>query len=225
MPSSGTTYQQVAYEYIKSQITTLNYKPGEILNDSLVAKALSISRTPVREAFCRLENEGLLISEPRRGWRVHTLTLKDIEEIFALKIIIEGMMARCAAACTDESLRAQLRQSLSNMQDTARSNDIDAWLKADAQFHQIIAAMADNQRAHRFIDNLNNQWHRVHIGFVALQGRVHQSLPEHQSIAQHILAEDGPAAEDAMQRHLQSVCDALVNLLENIVLPFSSTGV
>ena len=79
------TFQHQAYEYVKEQIINLRYKPSQVITDTLVAQELNISRTPVREAFYRLENEGLLINEARRGWRVYSLSIDDIHELFDIK--------------------------------------------------------------------------------------------------------------------------------------------
>ena len=92
-----STFQQQTYEYVRNQIINLGFKPGEYITDMLIAEKLAISRTPVREAFQRLEKEGLLVNEARKGWRVYTLELEDIHEIFDLKIAIEGMLVRRAA--------------------------------------------------------------------------------------------------------------------------------
>jgi len=69
MVNSNLTYQKQAYGFIKSQIMNLGFKPGEYITDSQIAGLLKISRTPVREAFYRLEKEGLLINEARRYQR------------------------------------------------------------------------------------------------------------------------------------------------------------
>lgn len=97
MPKTGQTNQQKAYEHVKDCIMNLSYKPSEIITDSRVAGELDISRTPVRESFYRLENEGLLTYEARRGWRVYSLTLEDIDEIFSVKIAVEREIARAAS--------------------------------------------------------------------------------------------------------------------------------
>ena len=77
-------------------------KPGSYLDDGQLASELGMSRTPVREAFRLLEYEGFLISCARRGWRVYSLSLKDIQEIFDIKETLESTLARKAAQCADE---------------------------------------------------------------------------------------------------------------------------
>ncbi|MBN1286380.1 MAG: GntR family transcriptional regulator [Anaerolineae bacterium] len=225
MSISTTTYQQQAYDFVKRQIMNLGYRPGEYITDSLVAQALNISRTPVREAFHRLENEGLLINEARRGWKIYTLSLEDIHEIFDLKEVIEGLAARQAAACQDEQLRQALQDALARMKDAIAVGDSAGWMRADFELHDVLFEMAGNVRAQRIVQNLNDQWHRVRIGFLAMEGRIDRSVGEHEAFIVCILNGDGAGAERAMRMHLNQVRAELVRLLVNVVLPFVENGV
>lgn len=219
------THQQRAYDHVRNQIINLVYKPGQYITDTHIASELNISRTPVREAFHRLENEGLLINEARRGWRIYSLSLDDIHEIFDIKEVVEGMIARRAAECTDEALRDTLRAALETMCDASKTDDSAAWLQADFELHDTLFAMVANERAHRIITNLNDQWHRVRIGYVAMQARMHQSTCEHEAFVDAILEGDGVEAERLMREHLNKVRQELVRLLVNVVLPFVDNGV
>ena len=220
-----TTYQQQAYDFVKARIMNLDLKPGQYITDSQIVEELNISRTPVRDALRILEHEGFLISEARRGWKVYSLSLEDIHEIFDIKEALEGMIARQAAGCQDEGLRSALREAMDRMHHAAEADDPDAWQEADFQLHRIISAMGANERATRIIQNLNEQWHRVRIGFLAMQGRIERSNPEHEAIVENILAGDGQEAERLMHIHLNNVREELVRLLVNLVLPFVQEGV
>jgi len=219
------TYQQQACNYIREQIFLLGFKPGEFITDTQVAAKLNISRTPVREAFHRLEQEGLLVNVARRGWRVYSLSLEDIHEIFDVKVAIEGMIARKAAESTNEDLRRDLEVAVERMSEAAAVGDTDVWIQNDQRLHQVLFDMAGNDRASQIIMNLNDQWLRVRIGFTAIQGRMRRSADEHQLIIQAILAGNGDEAEFQMDQHLNSVREELVQLLAVLVLPFASEGV
>lgn len=225
MVNNESSYQIQAYTHVRSQIITLEYKPGDFITDSQVAGELDISRTPVREAFQRLANEGLLINVPRKGWQIYSLSLADIEEIFDIKMVVEGLIARRAAACTDEHLMQELQTAVVRMNDAAEISDSDAWLNADVALHEVLFEMAQNGRAQRIILNLNDQWHRVRVGFVAMQGRIHLSTQEHKELVESILAGNGEQAEQQMRTHLNNVRTEVVRLLSVMVLPFTNNGV
>lgn len=222
---STITLQQRAYDLIKARIMNLELKPGQYITDSEVASEIGISRTPVREGLRRLEHEGLLINQARRGWKVYALSLEDIHDIFDVKEAVEGMLARRAAECSDEQAQSALAQAIEQMQHAVGTNDVEAWLKADVQLHDTIFAMSGNERAASIIQNINDQWHRVRIGFVALQERIQRSSPEHKAIVESILAGDGEEAERLMTVHLHNVREELVHLLVNLVLPFVEQGI
>jgi len=224
MSKELSTFQQQTYDYVRGQIINLGFKPGEYITDAQIAEKLEISRTPVREAFQRLEKEGLLINEARKGWRVYMLDLEDVHEIFELKIAVEGMLIRKAAECADEGLRKDLRDALLDMKNATEANDAELWLQADIHLHNILFLMSNNERAERIIENLNDQWHRLRLGYVALQGRTKASIVEHEEFVGSVLAGDADKAEKQMREHLARVRDDLIQLVEKLVMPFSSGG-
>jgi len=225
MAQTQITYQQQAYDHIKKHIFELRFKPGEYIADTQIAEELGISRTPVREALYKLESEGLLTSVARRGWRVYSLSLQDIHDIFDIKVSIEGMIAAKAAACTDEALRQELKAAVEAMRAAVAADDPRAWLDADFALHDVLFRMVNNERAERVISNLNDQWHRLRIGFAAMEGRIARSTREHETFVQAILENKASVAERAMCDHLNQVRDELVRLLVNMVLPYVDAGV
>jgi len=231
-PNSGVlalekvrTLQQEAYNYVKSKIMNREFKPGQFLQDAQLAAELSFSRTPVREALRLLEHEGLLISQARRGWKVYSLTLQDIKEIFNIKMVLETKIARWAAESNDEDRRNILKNLMGKMKQAMLSDDHESWRKADTELHSIILGMGRNERASRIIRDLNDQWYRVRIGLIAMQGRVERSNIEHEAIVERILAKDGEGAEKMMEEHLHNLRVELEHVLVNMVFPFLEGGV
>jgi DNA-binding GntR family transcriptional regulator len=219
------TYRQQAYKVVKARILNRDLKPGQYIADSEIAAELNISRTPVREALRDLEHEGFLVNQPRQGWRVYSLSLEDIHEIFDIKLALESMVARRAAQCTDRQKQAALREAMELMKQAAATHDYEAWRQADIDLHRTIFAMGPNGQAARIVDHLNDQWYRLRIGFLALQGRTEQSNHEHEPVVAAILAGDADEAEIQMRLHINNVRQELEHLLVNLVLPFTQAGV
>lgn len=224
MVKETITYQQQAYDFVREQIINLGLKPSEYITDKQIAEQLGISRTPVREAFQRLEKEGLLVTEARKGWRVYSLTLEDIYEIFELKIAIEGIGVRKAAECQDEGLRKELSEALEYMKKASKNDNRDEWLEADVHLHNTLFLMADNVRAERIVANLNDQWHRLRLGYDAVQGRTAKSVKEHEAIVNSVLAGDAEEAELQIDIHLTRVRDDLIQLVTKVLLPYTGRG-
>jgi DNA-binding GntR family transcriptional regulator len=215
----GATYQEQAYDYVKEQITGLNLKPGQTLTDSQIAAELKFSRTPVREALRRLEQEGLLVNDSRRGWKVYTLSLDDIRQIFELKQLLEGLIVEQAAACQTPGLRSALQEALLHMQKAAAACDYEAWRQTDAHLHLILQQMSHNRRACVMVQSLDDQWFRLRAGYIALEGRMQRSAHEHTEVIASLLAGDGPAAAAKMRAHIEDVYHDLVDTLR-LVMPF-----
>ena len=222
--SPSDTYRQQVYDYVLRKILSMEYHPGDFITDSQVANELNISRTPTREAFQRLENEGFLIAEARRGWRIYSLTIKDIEDIFDLKCEIEGLVARKAALKQIEEYHQDLRNYLNRMREASINDDVTNWMEMDAAIHHILYLMAQNERAENIIKRLNDQWHRLRKGFINLTGRLDIATDEHEKIIVAVINGDAEGAELAMQYHLNSVRQGLMKVLVTMILPYARDG-
>jgi DNA-binding GntR family transcriptional regulator len=218
------TYRQQVYDYVWDRIISMEYRPGDFITDSQVAGELKISRTPVREALQRLETEGFLIPEARRGWRIYSLSIKDVEDIFDLKCEIEGLVARKAALDRSEEHHEMLRNYLQQLRQTSENDDVNGWMETDALIHHLLYMMAQNERAEKIIKHLNDQWHRMRRGFINLRGRLDDATDEHEKIINAIIEGDAEGAEIAMQNHLNSVRQGLMKVLVTILLPYAKDG-
>jgi DNA-binding GntR family transcriptional regulator len=221
------TAEQQAYHLVKTRIMEMYYKPGQFVTDSDLAEELAFSRTPITNALRRLEYEGLLTNQPRRGWQVTPLSLDDIHEIFNIKEALETMIARQAAACTDEALKDTLLECVEKMQRFSAAGDKEQWDIVHMCWHQTVLAMSEypEGRVPRILNNLNDQWRRVRRGLLAIDGRMVRETVEHTAIAESILAHDLDEAEQRTLRHLQHVRQEVVYLLANMVLPFATNGI
>ena len=213
------TLQDQAYSQLKDAILSLELRPGEPLLETEWAERLGMSRTPVREALRRLEHEGLVANDRRRGWFVYSLSLDDIRHIFDVKVVLGGMAARQAAERITEEQAARLRHALEDMASATEDHDLAAWYVADQSFHQVLFEAAGNARLPQIVKGLNDQLHRIHAGHLALEGRMDRSLGEHHDIAEAVLSGDGQAAEEAMRTHLQDLRRSVTNVLESPVFP------
>lgn len=222
--TTSDTYKQQVYDYVRCKILSMEYHPGDFITDSQVANELNISRTPAREAFQRLENEGFLIPEARRGWRIYSLTIKDIEDIFDLKCEIEGLVARKAAMEQNEEHIQTLRSYLNRMREASINDDIATWIEMDASIHHLFYEMAQNERAEKIIKHLNDQWHRLRKGYINLRGHLDLATDEHEKIINAVINGNSEEAEMAMMTHLNSVRQGLMKVLVTMILPYARDG-
>ncbi len=220
---------ETAYTTIRDSILNMTLKPGEMVSEETLSKKLGISRTPVREAFKRLEQEGLIVSQNRRK-RVYILTISEIEELFDVKCAVEGHVALLAAERKTPELARRLGEIMEKMRrfpvaelgPGGRGEDgpaLAAWLAIDEEYHAALYLMARNRRAAELIAGLNRQWHRLRMGINAMEGRVEKSIAEHIELGETILRGDGGAARDLMIRHLSNLKRTIVSIMNIFHFP------
>ena len=219
-----------AYDYIKNKIFKMKLKPGEMVSEYSLAKELNMSRTPVREALKKLEQEGLIISSPNGRKRVFILTIKDINDIFDLKETLEVSIVRWATERGSEEDIEKLRKVVEEMvrisrekqrylKENAEEKWLKEWMEVDVQFHELLYKMAGNKRAELFVKNLNDQWQRLRQAILVIEGRIEKSSEEHREIFQSIAKRDVKAAEEAMLSHLRNIRRMLLSVMKAFNFP------
>lgn len=143
--------------------------PGGRLVEAAVARELGISRAPVREAARLLENQGLVVARPRRGFFVRVLSPEDIDDFYDLRLCIERHAAVLASRRMTPEASAALRRQLAVLHEIADSNDLARQIEEDFRFHRLICEIAGNRRLLKLFDNLSSELRTV----IALIGRLY----------------------------------------------------
>jgi len=153
-----------------------------------------IGKAPLREALVRLVHEGLVQAIPRSGYRVTPVTIQDVQDIFALRLLLEPAAARLAAGRIDERVLTQLNEPcLAGYTPGDRSSESD-FLRANREFHVAIANASGNRRLARVLEQLLEGTERLfHMG-LAVRDRTDEMRHEHESLMSALLAGDGDAA-------------------------------
>jgi DNA-binding GntR family transcriptional regulator len=149
--SGPTTTPQYALERLRLLIVTGSLRPGGRVLQEEIAALLGISVAPVREALRILEQEGQLTYLPRRGYFVTALEVQDLEEIYALRSILEGRAARCALETLDDPALERILLAASDCATAASTGDVAAELEANRRFHFAILDSPDQPHTMRLI--------------------------------------------------------------------------
>ncbi|MBT1004277.1 GntR family transcriptional regulator [Paenarthrobacter sp. DKR-5] len=160
-----------AYQHAKQLILTGSVQGGELLSEGVLAAELGISRTPVHEAFLRLDAEKLLKLSSRRGAAVVPMAPDEARDVLEMREAIELSTARRALADGPPSPEAiaELKANLERQRQLAAAGDIDGFVEADNEFHASIVRASRNQTALHFHDALRDRQHRLrrqllHVG-------------------------------------------------------------
>lgn len=190
---------------LRDAIVAGDLPPKTRLMEPELAKRLSVSRTPLREAIRQLEAEGLLTTIPRVGTFVTEVTPRDIEDTYAIRAVLEGLAARQAAE--DPAKATTLRAILAEL--AQKTSDYRVYHEAAGRFHEAVFALSGNQRLQAMYHALTHQVARLRTLSLAMAQRPAVSLREHRRIASAILRGKGPEAELLMRSHIEGALAVL----------------
>lgn len=205
-PSLG----EQTYGIIQEAILSLRFKPGDRLSVHRLSAQLGVSRTPVREAFARLEGEGLVSVLPRKGTFVSAIEVRDIDEILEARAVIEAFAATRAAAELSQGELDRATAVLERQGEALEAGDIADSAEIGHGLHVIVLDHLTNERMQAFLKNMDLHYTRIRRIFADMFSRQHQSLREHYGILETLRARDEEAAYNTMFDHHLSVRDDLV---------------
>jgi DNA-binding GntR family transcriptional regulator len=206
----GPLQVERVYEAIKTRVIYGHYRPGHPMSESVLARVLHASRTPVREALSRLGEEGYVLRMPRRGYKVAPLTRATIDHIFQVRRLLEVEGAALAAEqASDEAIQ--------EMEDNADYPDLGEGeesyherLRANERFHLAVAQGSGNQFLVDFVRQC--LLHHSRVLSLAMERPVLPNTPtQHHAIVEAIRARDPQATREVMRQHLDDA-QALVKL-------------
>lgn len=216
--AAGEQSHAPVYAQVRNAILSGALRPKERITENQIAERFGLSRTPVREAFRRLEAEGLIVVVPQRGAFVSQPSLEDILEIYQIRTPLECMAARIAAdAITKDQLR-RLEELVEAERDRRDRRAPERSLRLHREFHAIIFACTRNRRLASVLSEMQHQVHRVRVLWPSTVARLDETWREHATIVAALRARDVVAAELGMREHLER---ARASTLQGI-LPGSS---
>jgi DNA-binding GntR family transcriptional regulator len=196
-----------AYEYVKHLVLTNPAQSGAFLTEDEVASALGVSRTPVREAFLRLEAEHLIQLLPRRGAFVTPVSSHEMADVMEARRAIETYAL--AQAADPIALGERLGALLDAQR--AHGDDAEEFIARDRAFHQAMVDATGNRVLQAFYESLRDRMLRMGVVAVHRRGeRVEQVLAEHETVVAALRRGETDAACKALSDHLESTLSVLV---------------
>jgi DNA-binding GntR family transcriptional regulator len=191
------------------------FQPNERLVEADLAVRFGAGRTAIRTALATLDQEGLIVREPNRGARVRLISDREALEIEQVRNALERLLCRAAGArATDQDVE-DLRQMVSEMSERIVEGDALGYSELNAQFHQRIWRIADNQMAAKMLVTLKSQSIRFQYRTMLRPGRTERSFHEHEAIVAAIASHDLDACDAAMAEHLRHVLETLQWAIES----------
>lgn len=202
---SEMSLTEQAYMAIKDAIINNGLQPHEILTEEGLAAQLGISRTPIRSALEKLSYERLMVMKKGRNVVVAQVTKEDVAKVFAIRQVLDPMIAKTVAQKICGSKLKALEKILRTQQEAMEERDFDQYLKKDYEFHVTLAKYTDNEILHDIIENISSQVMRFMILSTSLQRSSSNALEEHKAIFNALQKGDFVLAEKEAKSHVQNV--------------------
>jgi DNA-binding GntR family transcriptional regulator len=202
-----------AVEVLRDEILSCRLAPGATVSETLMTERLSLGRAPVRAALARLAEEGLVQAVPRRGWMVSLVTVRDIHEVFDLRMILEPEAARRAAGGGSVAGLARLDAVCDQGYTPEDADSARRFLAANRAFHVAIAELSGNQRLARQIGRLLDESARMLVLGLSVRDRSGEMAHEHGALIAALAARDGERASAIMREQVAASRDMVLAAL------------
>jgi DNA-binding GntR family transcriptional regulator len=213
--AEGPNAQQTAYEHIKEEILSLRLAPNARLNAIELASHLGLSRTPVREALSRLEQEGLANRDPGGGgFRVHALTLKEIVDTYKVREALEVEAAFEALPNLTDAMLDNLEKLLRASEPLMSKATYTRFILANRKFHAAIVAVAGNAMLEQLMAPIADRVRLIGAMLVRSRAaRLREVLDENLAILAALRTREPEKVEEAVRAHVRLARDHASNLL------------
>ncbi|KPU44199.1 HTH-type transcriptional regulator McbR [Oxobacter pfennigii] len=202
------------FSILRQQILDGKYQSGDSLVETKLAEELGVSRTPIREAIRQLELEGLVDSVPNKGVIVKGITEKDIEDIYTIRKVLEGLAAKWAVEKFTEEELTELKDIFDLMEFYTRKNDIEQVAKLNTRFHEVIFKATKSSVLQNILTDFQYYVQWVRYESLRTPGRPQEALEEHKQIIDAFINRDAENAERLVTQHIINSSRNLMNIMK-----------
>lgn len=205
---------QEAFLLLRRMIMHGEFGDGERLVEERLAERLGLSRTPVREALHRLEQEGLLLKRPRGGYEVRPLTPGEVEDALGVRGVLEAYAGELAARRIPPKLLKEMERNLENFEEALARSDEKRLVELNTRFHELLYQAADSKLLYRLLSELQDEVERISHLIISNMAAGQWSTADHRELLEALRVGDAKRARRAAQDHVQRGAKWLVSHLE-----------
>ena len=201
------------FRTLSEQILSGKYQKGDELREVTVGKELGVSRTPVREAFRKLELEGLVVMAPRKGAKVASITERDLNDVLEVRKGMEVLAVSLACQRIAKEELDKLDEIERKFQAQIEAGNLTELAELDVEFHDTIYKATNNQRLVQLLNNLREQMYRYRVEYLKDIAVRRTLADEHRSICEALRAGDETKALDYIRIHIDNQQKAIIRSL------------
>ena len=212
--SEGTSLRDTVYHAIREAILNGEFAPNRRLREIPISEKLGVSRTPVREAIKRLEEEHLVVIKPKCGARVAAFTDKDVSDALDVRLMIENMAVRLAARNMTKEQFFELEQINHEMEKAVREKNITKIYEADNKLHNRICMGSDNGVLMKVMLMLEEQVLRYRVQYIRSVKESKGLIEEHKELIRALKSRDENKAADLISKHIGKQKDTIRGIIK-----------
>ena len=194
--------RETVLEELRTAIITGELREGELVSAPSLGQALGVSATPVREAMMDLVREGLVETVKNKGFRITTMSDKDLDDLAQIRLMLEPPAVRMIAGTIPDAAYRSLERLADESVRAAEREQVGDYLRFDREFHAQLLAFLDNAQLVELATSLRRRTRLYGIAAVAKEGRLAKSAEEHRELLRLLRVGDGEAAERLMRTHI-----------------------
>jgi len=199
------------YRFLRDRIVRAELLPGALVSETEIARDYGVSRQPVREAFIKLADAGLMQIRPQRSTLITRISTESVKDVRFVREAIEADVVKLVAQASTARQHAELLAQIAQQKQVA--DDAAAFVKMDDHFHRTLAEMAGKAYAWRVIEEVKAQMDRIrYLSVEKLHVRL--LISQHEAVVAAIVRGDAAAAEAAMRTHLREILKSLPALAQ-----------
>jgi len=207
------TAEEEAYNFLLEAICGGRFRKGQRLIAEDIASEIGMSRMPVREAFRRLDAQGLVTLRPNRGAIVSGLDIEELGEVFEMRSVLEGLAIRLAVTRITDRQLASLERMLDDMDDYR--DESAQWVRRHRDFHEYLCSLSGRPRLMRQISSLYSLIEAPMRLWLQHVEKPLSARQEHDVILRAIRVGDVDQAESVVREHIEGTVPALISFLQN----------
>lgn len=215
LPADARTKSEAVYELMRHWILIGRLEPGRRLDQEWLSSTLQVSRMPLRQALERLVADGLVIGRPHRSAIVAPLSEALLEDIYASRRALEGMLAEVGASRLTPAGIDDLSALVEAQEQAVGASDVEAYVRLDRQFHGTLYRASGYEKSCELIERLRDMSDRYIRFFASSRHGAHKSILEHWKILRAAEKGEGAKARELTERHIADGYSTLVSMVRN----------
>ena len=209
MSTNNKTAQSIVYETLREQILQGRLFPGAWLREQDLVEKFNVSRTPIREALRRLENDELIQLVPFRGARVRSFSLEDFQEEYTVRAALEGFAIELAVSKISDAKIAKLKKMAKKMEELLDDGDLGAFLDVNRKFHMMIYEEAGSNRLVSMIESSWDRENLYRLVFLSNPASLEVEKAIHRDMLEACIRRDSDWARELTQKGLMEAATLL----------------